>query len=196
MPETLTTAPVVEPLDREEAKLHLRVDVADDDYLIDGLIAAARSALEVRVHRAFITQTYTLTLPRFPGARIQLPWAPLQSVTSINYLDGNGDSQLLASTVYNVIAPAGPFALPGWIELAWAQAWPSTRSQDEAVTIVFVAGYGDGAADVPTGIKQAMLLQVGNLYEHREEIIAQPGMTVAILPSSEYLLAPYRIMRP
>jgi uncharacterized phiE125 gp8 family phage protein len=63
----LIQGPAVEPLSLDEAKLHLRVDIVDDDELITVLIQAAREYCEEFCHRAFITQTWKLVLDHFPG---------------------------------------------------------------------------------------------------------------------------------
>jgi uncharacterized phiE125 gp8 family phage protein len=55
---------------------------------------------------------------------------------------------------------------PGRVSLAYGQSYPTTYSEIQAVQIRFVAGYGL-AADVPECIKQAILLKVADLYEHR-----------------------------
>src|ERR1051325_11329554 len=99
---TLSTAPTVEPVSLDEAKGQVRVelDFHSDDALILGLIAAARRLAEVFCGRAFLTQTWDLTLDAFPsgwgprwpatlGGRdaIRLPRPPLQSVSYVKYVD-------------------------------------------------------------------------------------------------------------
>lgn len=61
------TPPAIEPLSLAEAKLHLRVDMSDDDGEINDAIGAAREDCEGETHRAFITQTWQLILDHFPG---------------------------------------------------------------------------------------------------------------------------------
>jgi uncharacterized phiE125 gp8 family phage protein len=39
------------------------------------------------------------------------------------------------------------------------------------VTVTFIAGYGDTAADVPERFKQAIKLLVGHWHEHREAYV-------------------------
>ena len=50
-----------------EAKLHLRVEVTDDDALITALISAARQYAETLTQRQFVTATWKLVLDSFPG---------------------------------------------------------------------------------------------------------------------------------
>src|SRR5882757_5754190 len=106
-----TVAPPVEPLSRDEVKVHLRVDHATEDGLIDALIIAARRQAESETGRRLVTQTLSLGLADFPriwpwaispGAEparrfvfpgrfvagvIDLPVEPVQSVTSVIYYD-------------------------------------------------------------------------------------------------------------
>lgn len=184
---TLVDVPSTEPVTLAEAKSHLRVTGADDDTLITALIVGARQATENFTHRALITQTWDLTLDAFPD-EITVPLPLLQSVTSISYIDGNGASQTLASTEYTVDAKSEP----GRIVPAYGKSWPVIRNIINAVTVRFVAGHADAAA-VPQAIKQALLLQIGHLYEHRESV--NIGSSVTELPmASEYLLWPYRVL--
>lgn len=159
-----TTQPTSEPVTLATAKLHLRVDVADDDAYITTLIVAARTACEERLERSLITTGWTLTLDAFPE-EISLPSGPVISVTSLQYLDTNGATQTLAGSllVGDVIYPA------------YATAWPDTREQANAVTVVYTAGYG-AAADVPAPIVQWILLAVGDMYAMRERSAERPAV--------------------
>lgn len=78
----LKTAPTVEPVTLEEAKLHLRVDSGDDNTLITALILTARQLAERETKRAFVTQTWQMYLDQ-ASAVIEIPKPPLQSVESI-----------------------------------------------------------------------------------------------------------------
>ena len=78
----LKAAPAIEPITLDEAKLHLRVDSADDNALISALITTARQLAERETKRAFITQTLQMYLDSAP-AEIEIPRSPLQSVEAI-----------------------------------------------------------------------------------------------------------------
>lgn len=96
MTSRLITAPAVEPVTVAEARAHLYVGHSDDDAIIGAFIAAAREDCEHRTQRALVTQTWERTLDGFPAA-ISLPMAPLASVTSVKYIDGDGNEQTLCS---------------------------------------------------------------------------------------------------
>lgn len=188
---SLATAPAEEPLTTAEAKAHLRVDHSSEDAYIDALVKAARLGVEDWTGRSLVTQTWDLQVARFPsdGCPIALPKPPLISVTSITYVDPDGESQVWASSNYSVDAPAGEFAQQGLIVPDFNTEYPSTQSHLYDVTVRFVAGYGD-AEDVPAGILEAMRLMIANWYDNRSDAVA--GTVFARQPTVTALLTPYR----
>jgi len=158
----ITTEPDVEPVTLDEMKLNLRVDCDADDDLITALIVAARQYCEDYEHRAYITQTITAKLDFLP-TRIILPKPRLQSVTSITYTDDAGDVQTLDSSLYVL----DTVREPGQVVIAFDASYPSARNYLNSVTIVYKAGYGDLAADVPSITKSAIKLMCAHLYENR-----------------------------
>src|SRR5574341_1423176 len=85
------TPPATEPVSVETVKSHLRIDLEAEDALLDIYIAAARERGEGLARRAFLTQTLELTVDAWPAdGLLKLPRPPLQSVTSVKYLDRNG----------------------------------------------------------------------------------------------------------
>jgi uncharacterized phiE125 gp8 family phage protein len=172
-----------------EAKVHLRVDHDAEDVLIERVIDAATEQCESFQRRAFCTQTWKLTLSRFPhGRTIRLPRPPLQSVESIEYRDRNGDLVTLDSEDYRV----NDSATPGEVILNRDKSWPSTAHEPDAVQITYVAGYGNGP-DVPAAERSAILLYCGHLYENRETVTVGTGPTFRLPMGPEYLLYPNRV---
>ena len=187
MAVTVTTAPSEEPIAVSEAKDHCRVTANDDDTYIGGLFQAVREWCEAYTHRAFVTRTLKLTMDVFPSV-ILLPQPPVGTVSSIKYVDTNGDEQTVDTDIYDVDDETEP----GRIVEAYGQQWPTARSQINAVYVALTAGYG-AAADVPRTIKQGMLLLLGHWYENRETVVI--GMTTAEIPYGvKALLIPYRVM--
>lgn len=180
----LYTGPTVEPLTATEAKQHLRVDHTDDDTLIESLIKAARRSAEVFQGRSYLTQTWKMYLDTFPCDKcIYLPFPPLQSVSSITYIDGNGDVQTLATSQYQVDAKSQP----GRVILEPGYSWPATESgRVNAVIITFVAGYGATSASVPENIRHAIRLILGDMYTQRENTVV--GSSVNQIPQSAKIL--------
>jgi hypothetical protein len=205
MPLTLTTvtAATEEPLLLQEAKDHCRVDGTEQDGVIANLVSAAREYVETFTGRQLISATLRLRLDYFPGGcsrgvpaagyrpagdvewrfiggggGILVPRPPLVSVSSITYVDTAGATQTLSAGAYQVDTDSEP----GRIQPAYNTTWPSTRSQLNAVTITYVAGYATRTA-VPASIKQAMLLLIGHWYENREAV-GQAGGTIALAVES------------
>jgi uncharacterized phiE125 gp8 family phage protein len=190
---SLVAAPAIEPLTLLEAKAQCKVDSTDEDALIQTLIVAARGFVESFTHRALITQTWDLKLDAFPNwlAPITLPMPPVQSVTSISYIDMAGATQTWSPSLYETDLPAGPNAGYGRILPAYQQIYPVTRLVMNAVTVRFVAGYG-ALKDVPAEIKAAMKLLIGNWWFNREAGQIVRG-SVEVLPFGvEALLWPFK----
>jgi uncharacterized phiE125 gp8 family phage protein len=191
----LTTAPAEEPITRDEAKLHLKIDVSpptahDDDSIVDRLIKIARRWCEHFQNRAYITQTWTLYLDEFPvGNYVEIPLSPLRCVNSIVYLDSSGTTQTVS-----FLDPSGTAQLetddylvdiarePGRLYLKYSKSWPTTLAQAQAITVEFDSGYG-AAADVPEEEQAAMLATIEHLYDHRgdETNLELPVVAKALL---------------
>lgn len=168
-----TADPVELPLTLDEAKDHLRVTGTADDADIAAKLRSAVSQLdgaEGLLNRALITQTWAMKLDAFPHCGFDIPLPPLQSVTSISYVDGDGVTQTLATSVYRVLNAGAPMH-KGRVELAYGQCWPTTRCQSQAVTVTFVAGYG-ARNDVPEHIRHLILIMVKEAYDHRTPVDA------------------------
>jgi len=223
VPARLITPPVGEPLTLAEAKAHLRLDAALDDAYVQALITAARQYTEEVCWRGILAQTWELVLPGFLGedrfelgersrrhfylpvgyewsnadrAYRFLPYMELErgqlttalAVDAVKYIDPNGVQQTLDPSVYtvdNVRAPAR-------LQLAFGQNWPNTRDQWDAVRIQYQVGWADEAS-TPMPLKQAMLLLVSQLYEHRTPEVA--GVITPVQFAYDALIAPYRLNR-
>lgn len=166
----IDTAALVEPVSTAEAKTQARIDISDDDAYVDTLIASARAYVENKTGRQLISQTWLLYLDCFPRV-IKVPKAPLQSVTQIDYIDTDGNSQTLSSSVYTVNAKRDP----GEIVQAYGESWPATRTVPNAVTVTFVAGYGDAATDVPEDLIHAMQMLIAHRYDDRTGDLEVPA---------------------
>jgi hypothetical protein len=196
--------------------MHLRVDSDEERALVENIyIPAAREHAETYTGRCFINQTWQMFLDTFPGRGfyptagplnsnfgpvwftnfgagvIRIPRANLQSFTSITYVDTNGNTQVWDPSQYVVEAPAGSQASPGRVWPAFGIVWPITQGQRDAVTLQWVSGYGATAASVPAGILHAILLLVGEMYEHRETA-SELSVTAAVL-SAYNILSPYMV---
>lgn len=188
----LITPPTVEPLSLADAKLHLKVDGAEDDALIGQMIAAARQRCEHALGRALLQQVWECVLPAFPAGRLFIGKPQVLEVVHVKYLDAAGVEQTLAPAAYTLDAESSSGA--GW--LVPVDGWPATsETLPNAVRVRFLAGYGAAAADVPANVVAWLKLQVGALYRNREAFagsgaaIELPGrFTDALLDSERVYL--------
>jgi uncharacterized phiE125 gp8 family phage protein len=191
----LINGPEEEILDYGTVTDHLRVDSTADAAYIDGLVTAVRQRIErTELSSALITQTWELVLDCVPGPEIRLPRPPLQSVTSITFIDQANAETVVNSSNYLVDADSWP----GRIVLKSTGSWPSVTLRDiGGVVIRYIAGYGDTATDVPAPIRQAALLMIGDLYENREDTVMMPGQgqTITLPLAARRLLDDYRVRR-
>ncbi len=165
----LATAPAAMPVTLQEAKDHLRVDFSTDDTRITRLIATATAMLDAPsglLGGCIVTQSWRMTLRAFPHV-IEIPFHPLQSVDSVQYLDASGTLQTLSSSLYTVVGERHALIIP-----ALGTCWPSTQDVPEAVKVTFTAGYDVGGSplvnDVPEPIKEAVLQLVEMRFDGAE----------------------------
>jgi len=160
------TEPAIEPVSLEEAKSHLRVDIDDDNDLINSYLLAARQYAETFTRRVFITQTLEIVLDEFPDGKIVLESPPIQSIVAFTYLvSGDDEATDVDADTYRLDTYNGELAL------APSESWPAdTLETGGAISIQYKAGYGDDAADVPETIRTAINFLVAHWYEHREPV--------------------------
>ena len=183
----LTSGPAVEPDTTAEAKEEMRIDFSDHDTKIGTLITAARRWAEDYTRRAFITQTWVQRMDYFPNNLIELAKPPVQSVTSIQYIDTDGDTQTWAASSYIVDTKA----IRCRITPEWGDWWPSERDIMNAVIITFVSGYGAAASNVPEEIRQAILMLVSHWYDHSGIVSDRQMHNIPL--AAERLLHPFRV---
>lgn len=157
----LITAPTTEPVSLAVTKAFLRVDGMDEDALIHALIKAAREKGEELSRRAFITQTWEMIIDGWPGDYLlKLYRPPLQSVTSIKYRDADNAEHTWTDYVVDTRSEPGVIIF---------NSLPSdSLLESGAITVQYVAGYGDAETDVPERIKQTSLSLIAYWYENRE----------------------------
>ena len=194
MGHILVTPPTAELLELEEVAEHLRLDLEEmepvETTLLESWIRAARMHVEQRLSVALVEQTWRLTLDGFPpsGLPILLPRPPLQSVTSVVYLDTDSVEQTLDASAYVVDVESRP----GRIGPVQDTLWPDAARQLASVRITYVAGLDgedDGLTELVEDLRAAMLLLVGDLYRNREAQVSDTlnaNRTVAALLDMHY----------
>lgn len=164
---TEVTAPTEEPISLAIAKAHLRIDGSDSDTWINAAIETARRYVEGYTGRAMIARTNRIDL-RHWDSDVRIPKPPLISVDSVKYYDTTNTQQTWASTNYEVDKVGGR------ILLAYGKSIPSSYDRFDSWQVTYQCGYESTSSplvlyeNVPEGLKSAMLLFIGTLYEYRE----------------------------
>lgn len=172
-----TANPACYPITIQQVKEWCRIDDAASDAELLGLIQAATLRAEAIMNRPIINRNYTLTLDKFP-TEISIGKTKVQSVDLISYVDTDGASQTLASSVYHV--DLGSEYMTCRVSRAYGQSWPSTRAQNGAVVVTFTAGYGVDWNFVRSDIQQAIAYLVGHYYDNRDIV----GQNIDIVPET------------
>lgn len=197
-----TTDPATEPVTAAELDAHLRGDgvlASEEGTLLNGLITAAREYVEEFTRRALITQSWTLVMDAWPTASnnlgwwdgtrqgsltqgqagyVELPIGPLQSITSIKTYDDDNSSTTFSFSNYF----ADTNATPGQVILNTGATWPVFTRTRNGIEIIYVAGYGDAATDVPGALKIAVKQLAAHWYENREFVKTQSDQNQAAAP--------------
>lgn len=189
MTAVLVSPPAVEPVGLAEAKLHLRVDSASEDDRILGLVRSARSHVEDATGRVLIEQGWRIHRDAWPRAGIvRLAPAPLIAVDAVTVYDVDGVPRVLSPDAYAVDAASAPARL----RLDSGAVAPGLAMN--GIEIDVTAGYGPLADDVPTPLKQAILMLAAHWFEQREAAMMGVVSNEVAFGVSR-LLARYRLVR-
>lgn len=183
---SVTTPPAAEPVTAAEVRAWMHMDSTADDTQLGTLITAARLRLEEHTGRAMITQTITAAWDDFPdGAEIELPRAPLQTVTSVNvYEDDDTATTLSSASDYHV----DTLSEPGRVVLQDGASWEQgvVKRTYHPLRVVYVAGYGAAGSNVPQLLRDGVKELVRAWYDGDAVGDALPDSVVQ-------MVAPFRI---
>ena len=194
-------------IDLPVAKKQLGLSDTDTskDVLVQSIIDGVCSFLDGAdgsLKRAVGEQTLKLVMPAFrtkvrdcaPGDRfsrdysqawqqIELPLPPIRSVTSVKYFDTDGIEQTMDASLYRLVNRGSERS-----RLVAVSGWPACQCRDDAVSVTFVAGYGDEADQVamPKVIRQAALLMIRRLYDMGTRNIFLASETVEGVSAKSY----------
>ena len=186
----VVTAAVEDALSLSEIKEFLRLDESDtsEDDTLAIFRAAALEMAEQYTRRILCTTTideYFDSFPVYSGvgdkATIFLSKGPVSSVTSVKYIDEDGNEQTVSADDYRVDTISEP------ARIVSTEGWYNAKVTVNAVIIRYTVG--TAASAVPAPIKQAMLLMVSDMYEKREDSVKR------MPTASEYLMNPFRLFR-
>lgn len=187
----LDTPPDGLPVTLAEVKNHRRVTFSADDSELTGLISAAVELVQGDTGRQLITATWRGTMDAFPASSepIRIPLPPLQQVSEITYVDSAGVTRTWDEALYAVSTFSGPFASEGLVRPVYGESYPAVQRGIDAVTVTFIAGYGDTSTDVPLALRALVKDYVGGLYENRE---THQDVVLHLNPVAERVLNRFR----
>lgn len=174
----------------DDAKLHLRVDHADEDDLIVLLIRAAMEDAEAVMGRALLPQTWRQRLDAWPAGPVELGPASVIAVTAVTSIDPDGTPVDL-DVLDEVQLQADDLTARLWP--AYGSSWPATRAQPDAVSITYTCGTWGTPAAVPALVLAWIKLRIGALYLHREAWTS--GKAIERNEHVDGLLDRYRVHR-
>jgi len=147
-----------------EQQLYLSAN--ESPLMVANVIEGAIMKVEQDTDRSLISQTWVMTLDRFPSSywensvrhfdytTIFIPKGKVQSIASLKYIDTAGDEQELIEDTHFKLTKVGDEA-----RIEPIDSYPATLTTvNDAVTLTWVSGYGADDTDVPAWAKQAVLL--------------------------------------
>ncbi|MCE3262621.1 MAG: hypothetical protein K0R43_1700 [Pseudoduganella sp.] len=159
MTTRLITPPATPALSLADAKDALKIDTSDQDAQVEAWVAGITAHAEHLTGRAFVTQTWRVTLDAFPDA-IELAHPPISAVSSVKFIDTNGVLQTLDPQDYVLDKESEP----GYVVPAPEKSWPSTASQINAVKVEYTCGYGVDT-DIPESIRLYLIAKLREQYD-------------------------------
>ena len=157
----VSVQPLVEPITVEDARLHLDLDDNYYDSQLSQLITVARKRVEQDSRRSLVSQTHVLSMDTFPTSGvIEIPTAPVISVTSVTYVDTNDAVQTFSDTKYSVDSNN----TPSRIVINDGEDFPTVRGHYDDIKVTYVAGYGTSRNDVDEVAKFAIKMMISHLF--------------------------------
>jgi uncharacterized phiE125 gp8 family phage protein len=180
----LVTPPTDRAVSLNEARRHMRVEDTDSDDLIAMYLEAAEQSLAY-VGRALKPASYAFDIYGYVPFRIDIPMPPLRSVTAVKTPGGDGALTAVDPANYLIMKTSEG---RGRIEMATAYAWPVSAFSSGWITtsVEFTAGYDV----VPSGLRAAILLIAGALYDNRSAVA--PISLYQMPMGVDALVAPFR----
>lgn len=181
-----------EPISIEDCRSHLEAqyyyesDVdPQDDHMILSYMIAAREYCEAFTGLIIARRTVEVALDDFPTEAIELPFAPLVSLTYI-YAGDDSDSEV-DMALYDV----DDYSIPA--RIVPVTEWPTVTATTNLIKIRAVAGYGNDSDSIPLPfqLRAAILLILGHLYKNREDSAEKAISTIPM--GAESLMRPLRL---
>ena len=159
----LITGPAVPAVTAQDVIDHSRIGGHQEDRLLGTMVTEAQEIVEQTAWRKLITQTWDQYFDAWSDP-LRLDHSPVQEITSITYVNENGDTQTLSTDVYELGDRNGL----GIVRRKYDQVWPTVRGHADDIIVRHVCGYGDAATDVPGSLRSAIRILAAHTYVCRE----------------------------
>ncbi len=163
------------------AKAYLRVERADEDALIAGLVLAAAELCEAFVGRPLVERGFAETLPAERAWR-RLGHGPVRAILLVEALAGDGSAQALPAAGYGIDIDAQG---SGWVRLAGG-------GEARRIRVGYRAGLASAWADLPAPLRQGVLRLAAHFYTSRTADGGRAGEPPAAVAA---LWRPFRRLR-
>ncbi len=117
----LITAPIIEPVTVDEAKIYAHIDHDVDDLLISSWIKTGRRLAEDYQRRAYYEQVWEMSFDGFPALPLLIPRPPLIEIDYIRYYDTENAMTEMDLTNFIIDTNSEPARLAH----AYGEIWPS-----------------------------------------------------------------------
>ena len=159
-----------EPIDLDYTKNYCKVDFDVDDAIITQGIAAARGICENYIGQSVVKKNFVYQFSDFElndldngFPVVNLLRGPIQSVTTVKFINSEGEEETLTTDDYRVIGLSQK-------SLLVKKAVTLNSRIGSIIQVEYVAGM----TKVPDEIKDGIAQLVGDMYEHRQnEVLAE-----------------------
>lgn len=171
----IVSGPASTPVSVSQAKDELRIDTSDHDTRLGRYVAAATAYVQAMTGLRLVTQTIDIKCDDW-GDLSAIPVGPVQSITSVTYVDTDGATQTASTSVYE----ARLTGLNPHLVLKYQQVWPVAQFGSQ-ITVRAVVGY----TSVPDDVTSALLVLIRAMNDE--------GELGGVQDTVSALLANYRI---
>lgn len=149
-------------------KQQLRIGATYDDANVTIALEAARKEVEADVNRSILNTVYEMKLDYFPDV-IYLPMGRIQSVTTITYIDLDGNTQTLVENTDFRVDTGDDEA-----RITYINSWPSDVNTDRknAITVEYTAGYGATTNTETKVFEMMVLLKLSQIYYNLDSSVS------------------------
>lgn len=185
------TEPATYPVSVDEVKEFARIDGNDEDSEILSYIQAVVNNVESYLRRSLITRQIILIMDSWNEREIELPAPPLVSIVYVSTVDEDDIETVCDFDSFYAVKES----IPGRIVIKRGISLPINNSRDSAgYKIIYEAGYGLTADDVPKQIRLAIKQWVTMIFENRamtdnDMVKNEPP------PEVKKILMPFRVIR-